>query len=64
MGNYRYRVARGLRKQNHAFDDYEGVELRSEDFDDDEEYCQAIASHILELIKDDYEAEENDDDSN
>lgn len=56
--NYRYRVCRGLRKKGEPFDEYEGVELRSEDFDDDQEFCEAIAAHVYEILKDDKEVED------
>ena len=59
--NYRYRICRGLRQQGKPFDEYEGLELRSEEFDDDEEFCQAVASHLYEVLQDDKEAEDETD---
>lgn len=57
--NYRYHTARGLRQQGKPFDSFDGQELRSEDFDSDQEFCEAIAAHVFEHLSDDGE-EQND----
>lgn len=60
MGIYRFRTTRGLRKKSQAFDEYEGTELKSEEYDSLEEYCATIAAHLLEELK---ELEDSSDDT-
>lgn len=48
-----YRVNFKLRRQTQAALDQHIAELKSEDFDNDEEYCMAVASELLSMIRDD-----------
>ena len=50
-----YRVNFKLRRQGQAALDHNRSELKSEDFDDDEQWCQAVASELLEMTKADRE---------
>jgi len=46
-----YRVNFKLRRKGQAALDAHRCELKSEDFDSDEEYCMAIASELLEMLQ-------------
>jgi len=50
-----YRVNVKVRRRGEAALDHNRIEFKSEDYDDDEELCQAIASELLEMIKEDRE---------
>lgn len=50
-----YRVNFKLRRKSEAALDHNRSELKSEDYDSDEEYCLAVASELLEMIKADRE---------
>lgn len=63
--DHRYYPAKGLRKRNNPLGSYDGREIRSEDFDTNEEFCLAIASDILDMIREDQERlEDENDESN
>ena len=57
---FRYYPAKGLRKRNCGLGTYDGREIRSEDFETDEEFCLAVASDLLDLIQEDRERNEDD----
>ena len=60
-----YRFNFKLRRRGQAALDQNRIELKSEDYDDDEEFCQALASEAYQMIKADREyLEEVEDDSN
>jgi hypothetical protein len=50
-----YRLNAKLRRRGQAALESNRIEFSSEDYDDDEQFCQAIASELLELIKADRE---------
>lgn len=47
---YRYYPSRGLRLKSKPYGQFEGQELRSEDFDNTEEFVTAIAADIYSII--------------
>ncbi len=59
MGKHTYTVSihigRGSTSDNHYF---KRLKLKSADYDDYEEFCQALASEVLEQIKQDIEYRE------
>lgn len=50
-----YRCNFKLRRKGQAALDQNRCELKTEDYDDDEQFCQAVASELLEIIKADRE---------
>lgn len=50
-----YRINFKLRRRGQAALDQNRSELKSEDFDSDEELCLAVASELMEIIKADRE---------
>lgn len=58
-----YRFNFKLRRRGSPALDQNRMELKSEDYDDDEQYCQALASEALEMIKADREYLEGQDDN-
>jgi hypothetical protein len=50
-----YRVNFKLRRRSQAALDHNRAELKSEDYDDDEQFCQAVASELLEMMTADRE---------
>lgn len=50
-----YRVNVKLRRRGDAALESNRVEFSSEQYDDDEQLCQAVASELLEIIKSDRE---------
>lgn len=53
--NQLYRCNFRLRRRGQAALDSNRVELKSEDYDSDEEFCLAVASELLELLQTDRE---------
>lgn len=53
-----YRINAKVRRRGEAALEGNRTELKSEDFDDDEELCMAVASELLEIIKSDREYQE------
>ena len=45
-----YRINVSLRRRGQAALDSHFVEFKSEDFDDDESYCAAIASEVMDML--------------
>jgi len=45
-----YRINAKLRRRGQAALDTNRIELKSEDYEDDEEFCQALASEMLENL--------------
>lgn len=58
-----YRINAKLRRRGQTALDHNRTEFKSEDFEDDEEYCLAIASELLEMIREDREYLEGTDES-
>lgn len=52
-GEQKYRCNFKLRRKGQAALDQHHCELKSEDFDSDEEFCLAVASELLETLKED-----------
>jgi hypothetical protein len=50
-----YRVNLKLRRRSQAALDQNRAEFKSEDFDDDEAYCKAVGSELLEMLTADRE---------
>lgn len=50
-----YRINVKLRRRGEAALDQNRTELKSENYDSDEEFCLALASDMLEIIKADRE---------
>lgn len=50
-----YRINAKLRRRGQAALDHNRAEFTSEEYDDDEQLCQAVASELLEMIKADRE---------
>lgn len=50
-----YRVNFKLRRRGQTALEGHVSELKSEDFDDDEEFCMAVATELLEMLKADRE---------
>jgi hypothetical protein len=50
-----YRINAKLRRRGQAALETNRIEIKSEDYDTDEEYCLALASELLELITADRE---------
>jgi hypothetical protein len=50
-----YRVNVKVRRRGEAALDDNRIEFKSEDFTDDEDLCWAVASELLELLKQDRE---------
>ncbi len=50
-----YRINAKLRRRGEAALEDNRIEFKSEEFNDDEEYCAAIANELYELIKADRE---------
>lgn len=50
-----YRVNAKLRRRGQAALDTNRVEFKSEDYDSDEEFCLAIASELMEMLRADKE---------
>lgn len=62
-----YRVNMKLRRRGHAALDSAHVEFQSEDYDDDESMCMAVANELMEMLQSDreyLESLEGDDDTN
>ena len=57
--NYRYHTGRALRVQGQPFNQFDGVELKSEDFDSYDEFIEKAIECELEHI---YDTEEGQDD--
>jgi hypothetical protein len=55
---YRYHTGRGLRIKGQPFDRFDGMELKSEDYESYEDFIQDCVSKELELIYDQEEADE------
>jgi hypothetical protein len=51
----KYRVNFKLRRRTQAALDHNHAELKSEDYDDDEQFCQAVASELLDMLTADRE---------
>jgi hypothetical protein len=62
MENQEYRINAALRRRNETSEPDNRIELCSEKYDTDEEFCLAIATELLELIKQDREFLEGRDD--
>ena len=64
--NQSYRFNFKLRRKGQPALSQNRLELRSEDYDSDEEFCAALASEALEMIKQDreYLTEMGNDDEN
>lgn len=58
----KYRVNVKVRRRGEAALDHNRIEFKSEDYDDDEELCQAIAAELIEMIREDREYLENSED--
>jgi len=54
-----YRVNFKLRRRGQAALDQNRAELKSEDYDDDEEFSLAVAAELLEMLRADREYLEN-----
>lgn len=52
---FRYRINVKLRRQGQAAFPNNYAEMKSEDYDDDEDFCMAVASEMLEQLKADRE---------
>lgn len=50
-----YRVNAKLRRRGQAALDTNRVEFKSEDYDSEEEFCLAIASELMEMLRADKE---------
>lgn len=50
-----YRINAKIRRHHEAALDSNRVEFKSEDYDDDESLCMAIASELLEMLQADRE---------
>lgn len=61
--DYRYYPYKGLRRKYKPLGDFEGHELRSEEFDSYQEFALAIASDVLDFILTDIEDREGEDES-
>lgn len=59
-----YRFNFQLRRKGQATLDQNHLELKSEDYDSIEEFCQALASEALEMLKEDIEYLEGVEDDN
>jgi len=53
MGNQEYRIHVRVRRRAEA--PFESIELQSEDYDNDEDYCLAIASKVMDALREDRE---------
>jgi hypothetical protein len=49
--NQTYRINAKLRRRGEAALDQNRTELKSEDFDNDHEFCQAVASDLYEILQ-------------
>lgn len=59
---YRYHTGRALRIKSQPFGQFDGIELKSEDFDSIEEFLATAVECEIELITDLEELEGDDDD--
>lgn len=59
---YRYHTGRALRIKSQPFGQFEGVEIKSEDFDSVEEFLAVAIEAELELILDQEETDDDNDD--
>lgn len=59
---YRYHTGRALRIKSQPFGQFDGIELKSEDFDSFEEFLATAVELEIELITDLEELEGDDDD--
>jgi len=59
---YRYHTGRALRIKSQPFGQFDGIELKSEDFDSIEEFLATAVELEIELITDLEELEGDDDD--
>lgn len=50
-----YRINAKIRRRGEAALNSNRVEFKSEDYDDDEEFCLAIAAELLEMLRADRE---------
>lgn len=48
-----YRINFKLRRRGNPAIDHHRSEIKSEDYDDDAEFCLAVASELLEMLKED-----------
>lgn len=60
---YRYHTGRALRIKSQPFGQFEGVEIKSEDFDTFEEFLAVAVEAELELILDQEETDEDEDET-
>lgn len=62
---YRFHVGYGLRLKHHRLGEFSGPELCSEEFDSLAEFCEAVASELLQILEFDqeYQDEEVGDDT-
>lgn len=54
-----YRVSVQLRSQSKPFDAYNRFELRTEDFETDEAFLDAVREQLAEILSDERDAEES-----
>lgn len=59
--NFRYYTGRALRKQNHPFGEFEGTEIRSEEFDSLEDFLADCIEKEMQLIQDELEGQDEND---
>lgn len=64
MENQQYRINASLRRRNEPASPDNRIEICSEHYDNDEEFCLAIATELLDLIKSDREYMEGKDEAN